>query len=64
MAPLLIFRRDNIEQKLDEFANKYQLDMKKRSKLWQTVAKKMSTLQDFVPEQNELTPVMIKSEEF
>jgi len=63
VAPLLIFRKDNIEQKLEEFAMKYKLPEKKRVKLYQTVAHKMNSLQDFVPEEKELTSVVVRQEE-
>ena len=61
VAPLLIFRKDNIEQKLNEFAQSYHLDGKKFAKLRQTVQVKMSSLQEFVPNENELSNVDLSS---
>ena len=59
VAPLLIFRKDDVEAKLEEFSYKYMLEDKKRHKLKATVAAKMKSLNAFVPEANDLSPMVI-----
>ena len=59
----MIFRKDNIDQKLEEFVAKYRLPEKKRVKLFQVVAAKMNSLQEFVPEENDLNTIMIGKDE-
>ena len=63
LAPLLIFRKDNIEQKLEEFVTKYKLPQKKRQQLFDTVALKMNSLQEYVPEEGDLSTILIRQED-
>lgn len=46
MAPLMIFEKDDIDFKLEEFAAQHYLDDEKRNKLLQTVTEKMNSLND------------------
>ena len=64
VVPLLVYRKDNIEHKLEEFALKYQLPEKKKIKLFQMVTLKIQSLQDFVPEERELSAAVVKQGEF
>ena len=41
VAPLLIFRKDNVEQRLETFSNTYNLSIKKRMHLNKTVIDKL-----------------------
>ena len=59
VAPLLIFRKDNLDEKLDEFALKHSLNKKKRDKLFKTVWVKMRALENFVPDSKELSTAEI-----
>ena len=59
VAPLLIFRKDNLDEKLDEFVAEHGLDAKKRSKLFQTVWVKMNALENFVPDSKELSSTQV-----
>ena len=55
----MIFRKDNLEEKLDEFAFKHSLNVKKRDKLYKTVWMKMKALENFVPDSKELSTAEI-----
>ena len=55
VAPLLIFRKDNVEGRLEDFSNQYSLNFKKRQHLRATVIEKLAQLQGFIPERRELS---------
>ena len=60
IVPLLIFRKDNIDDKVGEFARLHKLDVMKHSKLQATVLLKMRALENFVPESRELSTSEIR----